>query len=375
MSIVKATAYNKSAVYCDESLLQDCTSVSSLPTSVQFAYDRTNSNVDVTGPGGDTLRLHFVRNALYAYLDLMTVEKIGVTGSLRSYTYDHDEPMNGAPKHIVNGATVGGQLWQYDHGVYPIPGPDNTGPYTTSETVLGPLSYYASIGGDLETRRLTGVGTTFNSVSQTINSYRSISSITQTELNKFGMSYDARNNRTEVRETAKPSSPLAQRFSQQHFPATCASIKTCNQPDYVVDARSNRADFTYSTDHGGVLTATQPPDINGIRPQTRYEYVQRYARVLNSSGSYVAATAPIWLLARTRMCKTTSASGSSCAGGASDEVIVNYDYGPDSGANNLLLRGVVRTTTTDTLRTCYGYDANGNRISETQPKAALSSCP
>jgi YD repeat-containing protein len=82
----------------------------------------------------------------------------------------------------------------------------------------------------------------------------------------------------------------------------------------------------------------------------------------------------------TSLCRTSAATGnpaSPCAT-AGDEVRTDYDYGPDSGPNNLLLRGQTVTSTdggvTTVLRTCYGYDGQGNRISETQPRADLASC-
>ena len=64
-------------------------------------------------------------------------------------------------------------------------------------------------------------------------------------------------------------------------------------------------------------------------------------------------------------------------------MLTQYDYGPNSGPSNLLLRGQTVTSTdlvngspvTTILRTCYGYDALGRRISETQPLADLASCP
>ena len=76
----------------------------------------------------------------------------------------------------------------------------------------------------------------------------------------------------------------------------------------------------------------------------------------------------------------TAASGASCAGGATDEVVTAFEYGPDSGPNNLLLRGIAVTGVNsagviETQRTCYGYDDYGNKISETSPLANLSVCP
>lgn len=96
----------------------------------------------------------------------------------------------------------------------------------------------------------------------------------------------------------------------------------------------------------------------------------------NAAGTaYVQATTPVWLLTRERFCRTTAPAGANCTGGAADEVVTDYDYGPNSGPNNLLLRGLAVTADGETLRTCYTYDALGRRISETKPAANLSVCP
>ena len=115
--------------------------------------------------------------------------------------------------------------------------------------------------------------------------------------------------------------------------------------------------------------------MNGVTPQTRYEYAQRYAWLKNSSGGYSQGSSPIWVLVRERFCRTTSPSGSGCVGGTSDEVVTDYDYGPNTGPNNLLLRGVAVTADGQTRRTCYGYDQMGRKISETKPSALLTVCP
>lgn len=153
--------------------------------------------------------------------------------------------------------------------------------------------------------------------------------------------------------------------------------KLCDKPLSRTDARGNVTNYTYDQAHGGVLTETGPADANGVRPQTRYGYIQRAAWVAASGGGYVQLSHPVWLLASKSICKTSAATGnpaSPCAAGASDEVRTLYDYGPDSGPNNLELRGVVEDATGQALRSCYGYDARGNRISETTPRAGLASC-
>jgi hypothetical protein len=157
------------------------------------------------------------------------------------------------------------------------------------------------------------------------------------------------------------------------YDAVCANLITCNRANTTKDAKGNVTTYSYDPVHGGMLTKTAPA-VNGISAQTRYEYVQRHAWLKNSSGGYSPSTGAIWLLARERHCRTTAASGSSCTGGAVDEVITDYDYGPDSGPQNLLVRGIAVTADGQTLRTCFTYDQMGRKISETKPRAGLASC-
>jgi hypothetical protein len=121
--------------------------------------------------------------------------------------------------------------------------------------------------------------------------------------------------------------------------------------------------------------------VNGIRSQKRYAYAQYYAWIRNSGGGYSPAATPVWLLAEERSCRATATTGNACTGGAADEVVVGYDYGPATGAigNNLLLRGTF-TTAQDadgvvrSFRSCFGYDQEGNQIWTTSPRAGLGSC-
>ncbi len=152
-----------------------------------------------------------------------------------------------------------------------------------------------------------------------------------------------------------------------------ADAKLCNKPLTATDANGNITDYTYDQATGNVLTETAPA-VNGVRAQTRYTYAQRYAWVKNASGGYTQGTAPVWVLTQTSLCKSGAVSGGGCAT-AGDEVRTTYDYGPDSGPNNLLLRGVVNDAAGAALRTCYAYDAQGNKLSETKPRAGLTVCP
>lgn len=142
------------------------------------------------------------------------------------------------------------------------------------------------------------------------------------------------------------------------------------------DGKGNTTNWEYSTVHGQVLRETLPPDANGVRPETRYTYQQKYAWLKSGSG-YVRAATPIWMLVSQEYCRTSAADANgNCAAGASDEVVTTYQYeaGNASAGSNLHLLGMAVTADGQTLRTCYGYDDKGRRIFETQPKAGLATC-
>lgn len=192
------------------------------------------------------------------------------------------------------------------------------------------------------------------------------------------LTYDGYGNVTQTRRIAKAGSGLADIFTAATY--LCGNRLTCHKPLTVTRARhanepAATTTYTYDSTHGGITSETGPV-VNGIQPQTRYEYTQRYAWISNGAGGYVQAATPVWLLTATSLCRTSAPTGSPCAT-SGDEVRTSFDYGPNSGPNNLLLRGQVVTADGVSLRTCYRYDANGRRISETQPNGTtgLSSCP
>ncbi|MEA3038900.1 MAG: hypothetical protein QOE79_1413 [Sphingomonadales bacterium] len=156
---------------------------------------------------------------------------------------------------------------------------------------------------------------------------------------------------------------------------TPAEFTHCTKPTSVTDERGNTTDYYYDPIHGGVRTETLPAPTPGApRPQTRYFYEARHAWISNGAGGYVQVSAPVYVLTKTSLCKTGAASGDGCAT-PGDEVITTYDYGPDSGPNNLELKGTVVDQGGLNLRTCAAFDAAGNKLSETRPRAGLTSCP
>jgi YD repeat-containing protein len=190
-------------------------------------------------------------------------------------------------------------------------------------------------------------------------------------------SYDDRGNLLSVTYKAKPGSSLGDIVTSSAYPASCANPVTCNKPTSTTDPKSGVTNFTYDPVHGGVLTKTLPPDANGVRPQTRYSYAQRYAWLKNASGGYSQAATPVWVLISQEYCRTSAANLSGdCAAGPSDEVVTTYEYetGNAGKPSNLLLMGIAVAADGQTQRTCYGYDKWGRKISETKSRAGLTSC-
>jgi YD repeat-containing protein len=216
------------------------------------------------------------------------------------------------------------------------------------------------------------------------NTQNSVLSVTTPAGVQKRYAYDGRDNLTQITQIPISGSGLANIVETATYPEPgaypCANIYTCNKPTAVIDANSNETDFTYDS-YGNMLTQTDPAAPNGIRPEIQRTYVQGNAWYLNSSGTMTEDSNPIWLLATESTCATTAASGSGCAGGSNDQIVTTYDYGPNSGPNNLILRGKTVTgynpvtQTIQTLRSCYAHDMQGNKIWETSPNANPSSCP
>lgn len=188
---------------------------------------------------------------------------------------------------------------------------------------------------------------------------------------------DARANLTSSVTVAKAGSGLPNIVQGAVYPTTCSNIITCNKPSSTNDARSAVTDYTYDPTHGGILTVSGPAGPNGIRPVARTSYVQRSAWLKNSGGTYTASIYPIWLKSEDRSCRTSALdpAAGTCSAGAGDLVRTLYDYGPNAGPNNLLLRGVAVEADGLTLRTCHLYDTQGRKISETKPLGTGATCP
>lgn len=208
---------------------------------------------------------------------------------------------------------------------------------------------------------------------ETVKGYL-ITSVTRPEGDKDLFQYDARDNITLRTRKAKPGSGLSDITESASFPATCSEPAVCNQPASTTDANGNTTTYTYAA-HGGVLTVSSPA-VGGISPRKKYHYAQRNAWIKNSGGGYSEVADPVWVLTEERTCRTSTLdlAAGTCSGGSSDLLTTTYDYGPDSGPNNLLLRGKTVTAYNWPLVTCYTYDSLGRTISERTPNSMLTSC-
>ncbi|HMG48236.1 MAG TPA: hypothetical protein VK614_12335 [Allosphingosinicella sp.] len=374
----RITGYNKASVYCDESALQECAAVSSLP-SADVSYNSAAATATIRQPGAaDGVEITFSTG----WQIPSSMRHTAVPNSTVTFQYGSD---NVSQLYVSRIADSDGQ-WNYSRLTYV----DDSGhiPYMTASSTnpagsaVGIFGY--GIFGTIQTFTDELGRSYYYSDGYPFRDWGR----SEPESDENLIDRDERNNVTAITRYPKPNTGLPPlTLYTATFPVDCTNPRTCNYPITATDANGNGWSYTYAPEHGGVLTETGPltptrqadGSMANVRPQKRYEYAQRYAWIANGSGGYMHGPTAIWLLTRERRCNATAAAGAGCAGGAADEVVTDYDYGPDSGPNTLILRGIAVTAyvagAPATLRTCYGYDAAGNRISETQPRAGLGSCP
>ena len=192
------------------------------------------------------------------------------------------------------------------------------------------------------------------------------------------LGYDHRSNVTKktqyIFSGANAQSPVVR--AELKYPETCTNTKTCNKPTWIKDAKGNKTDYTYHPASGQIATITYPADSDGIRPQTRFKYLQKYAYYIQDVSKKIKrAPTPIWVLTEKSECQSSNAkSGGGCQK-SDDEIKTLYDYGQPNKPNNLFLKGVTIVANGKSRKICYQYDKYGNNIGETEPKANLASCP
>jgi YD repeat-containing protein len=400
--INKITAFNMAFDYCDPAAAA-CTFSQTWPTA-NFAWTTGANNTSVytvTDNAGNQTRYteQFIQgltlqpttgvpNTYYLLTGLKppssaTADTVTYSYSNQRFCYTYYSNGNQVQDcstyvrdALVQTAVTPNGTWSYGY-THDSPGaqPPYSGLYTT--TVTRPDQYkltgqYNALTGYIQYVQGTSGSVTYDTTYTT--DPNNILNSTDSEGRQYAYTYDGRGNLLTKQQNPSSSGPTV----TANYPTTCSSNITCNKPTWIRDANANQTDYTYDPAHGGLLTETAPAVlVNGsasVRPQKRYTYVQRKPWLKNASGTYTAGS-PIWKLNSISYCRTSAAGASGGCTAANDEVVTTFDYGPDSGPNNLLLRGQVVTADGVSHRTCYAYDVFGNKISETTPGAGLTSCP
>jgi YD repeat-containing protein len=200
----------------------------------------------------------------------------------------------------------GAGVWSYDfQDVVPGGGQE---PIYRNTTVTDPNNLATLVRSNIRTNRLLrltlpGSRTTVLDWDQ----YNRLASVTDPEGGVTTYTRDIRNNITEVRRVGKPGSSLADIVQTAAYPANCSAttLRICNQPLTVTDARGGVTDYTYDAS-GNLLTVTGPAPTSGApRPQTRYVWEQRYAWYKqNGSNEITQAPSPVWVLVSQSECLT-----------------------------------------------------------------------
>jgi YD repeat-containing protein len=160
------------------------------------------------------------------------------------------------------------------------------------------------------------------------------------------------------------------------YSSTCSNPVTCNKPSSETDANSNETDYTYDPVHGGITSEMQPPPAAGAaRPLKLTNWVQKTPYYKNPSGTLVASSTPIWVVNTVTECQTVAGGNTPVCDNSAPKRVTTYEYGANGTANALWPHGIAVTADGTTRRTCYSYDALGDKISETSPRAGLASCP
>jgi len=366
----KVTLYNKAVIYCEESSVSSCPDVDNSKQYTSFIYDVQNASIYIRKNGQS--KGYKIGKSINGLIESFGMEDLPDSETV--YTYSSASDGSTYSVGYIGSVTKGGATWRYTHFREMLEGRitalgyvTRTNPDGTEVQGSGMLAFgYPDMIDDGYS------GPTYYGLDYGHN-YRIYGN---SKLDGFGIALgrDSRNNITSVTKSARVGSGLDSPTATAIYPTQCTNPKTCNKPTSVMDFSGGITTYTYDPVHGGVLTITEPA-AGGINPQKRFQYQQRFAWIRNSTGGYQRANSAIWTLTSESYCRTTAASAGGCSGGPSDEVVTTYDYGPDSGPNNLNVRGIVVSAQGQILRTCQSYDEYGRNVSETAPAANLQTCP
>ncbi|MEO6215202.1 MAG: RHS repeat domain-containing protein [Sphingomonas sp.] len=363
LTVTSVVAIDNAAEYCDPSA--DTCSLSQQWPTVQ--YSQSGSTLSITNSTGNTT----VFDGTYPNFLVKTADSATNNISYTRSIFNTACPNGGGVAKVTN-ATIYGRSTNYSYS-------SSTGAVTSS----GPLSQqYTYVPGgasyflcaiDLQsvTDPLNRV-TTFQH-----DGYGRLTRTTLPEGNYVANVLDDRGNVTQVSVVPKAGSGSPTLVESHTFPDCTFNTRTiCNQPATYTDPRGNVTNYTYDANHGGLISEMKSaPSAGMARPLKLVSWTQKNAYIKNASGALIPEASPIWVMASETQCQTVAGSNSPVCDASAPQKVAAYQYGADGTADNLLVRGVAVSSDGTTLRTCYGYDRLGRRVSETNPNANLSSCP
>jgi RHS repeat-associated protein len=222
-------------------------------------------------------------------------------------------------------------------------------------TVAGPDGSTEVFATDTASQRPSSVtNRTGDSVSYQYDASGRKTRETMPEGNYTQWTYDTRGNVTEVRKVAKSGSGLADIVETANFDASCANMVTCNKPNYTIDARGKRTDFTYSAAHGGVTRIQLPGPASGQpRPEINYTY---------TALTPLASSTPVYKVTAITMCATAA----TCAGTANETKITLAYNTPNL---NLSSKTVAAGDGSISATESYAYDWRDRLVSVDGPLA------
>jgi len=247
-----------------------------------------------------------------------------------------------------------GQIFNYTYTPKSGAGYDSSAQYTQL-VITGPGGYSRQIALDVNYASDTHpqlITSDTNSLGQTTHySYTQgnrLEIVTHPEGNKEKYTYDALGNIIEKRLIAKPGSNLPDIVSSANYNALTCDGLACFRPAYIVDANGTKTDFTWDTNHGGMLTKTEPVSANGQKRVTTYIYDE---------------TGPLVRLQKSSVCGTAEC-------GTDKEQVTLYTYWGNTKlpATVTKTNGINSLTQTVTL----AYDNKGQLLSEDGPLAGTN---
>ena len=328
-----AKFYDLSQVYCDPEAVS-CDNVTAAST---VSYSHPNANTtQVTDERGGTWTL-----TTNASGQLSGIRRPGQATDTTTVTYN--------PAGRVGSITDNGETKTYAWGT--------SGSNTTVATTTGAGETTTIMGAPVWIGPILPITSTDaygNVTSTAYDGNGRVTRVTSPEGNYTNFTYDTRDNLLETRVVAKPGSGLADIVATASFDASCVNPVKCNKPNYTIDAKGNRTDYTYDALHGGVTRVQMPAaTTGGVRPEVNYAYSAQFAGYRDAGGNLVAPTTPEY-----KVTQITSCSTAATCPGTVNETKVTMAY----NTPNLQVTSVTVANGTGTLSstTTYTYDAADN---------------